>query len=97
MLKRCQMACEKEMACVRGYHVCKDIWAAAVGEVLVCSREPTNVGKTFGVKLYLLRKFSYVFYVQKYFYNEKNELRYQPTLCYLVFDYYILNTFVKIL
>ena len=27
---------EKEMACcVRGYHVYKDIWAAAIGEVLV--------------------------------------------------------------
>ena len=38
-----EMACEKEMACcVRGYHVYKDIRAAAIGEVLVCSREPTN-------------------------------------------------------
>ena len=41
-----EMAFEKEMACcVRGYHVYKDIWAAAFGEVLVCSREPTNVDK----------------------------------------------------
>ena len=42
------MACEKEMACcVRGYHVYKDMWAAAIGEfeVLVCSREPTNTEK----------------------------------------------------
>ena len=40
------MACEKEMACcVRGYHVYKDMWAAAIGEVLVCSREPTNAEK----------------------------------------------------
>ena len=39
-----EMACEKEMTCcVRGYHVYKDIWAAAIGEVLVCSREPANV------------------------------------------------------
>ena len=38
-----EMACEKEMACcVRGYHVYKDIRAAAIGEVLVCSQEPTN-------------------------------------------------------
>ena len=39
------MACygEKEVACcVRGYHVYKDIWAAAIGEELVCIREPTN-------------------------------------------------------
>ena len=34
------MAC-----CVRGYHVYKDMSAAAIGEVLVCSREPTNVEK----------------------------------------------------
>ena len=41
-----EMVCEKEMACcVRGYHVYKDMWAAAIGEVLVCNREPTNVEK----------------------------------------------------
>ena len=27
---------------LRGYYVYKDIWAAAIGEVLVCSREPIN-------------------------------------------------------
>ena len=38
-----EMAGEKEIAsCVRGYHVHKDIRAAAIGEVLVCSREQTN-------------------------------------------------------
>ena len=41
-----EMACEKEMACcVRGYRVYKDTWVAAIGEVLVCSREPTNAEK----------------------------------------------------
>ena len=36
----------EEMACcVRGYHVYKDTWAAAVGEVLVGSREPTDAEK----------------------------------------------------
>ena len=40
------MAGEKETACcVRGYHVYKDIWAATIGEVLVCSQEPTNAQK----------------------------------------------------
>ena len=40
-----EIAGEKEMACcVRGHHICKDIWAAAIGEGLVCSKEPTNVG-----------------------------------------------------
>ena len=34
-----EMAGENEMACcVRGYHVYKDIWAAAIGDVLVCRR-----------------------------------------------------------
>ena len=47
-----EMAKEKEMACcVRGYQVYKDIWSAAIGEVLVYSREPTNIGKIFVVKL----------------------------------------------
>ena len=41
-----EMVHEKEMACcVRGYHVYKDLWAAAFGEVLVCNREPTNTEK----------------------------------------------------
>ena len=45
-----EMAGEKEIAsCVRGYHVYNDIWAAAIREVLVCSMEPTNVGKFFVV------------------------------------------------
>ena len=58
------MAGEKEIACcVRGYHVYKDIWAAAIWEVLVCSREPTNVGKYFVVKLYSRKIFFCTFSV----------------------------------
>ena len=74
-----EMACEKETACcVRGYHVYKYIWASAIGEVLVCSREPTNV--VFVVKLYSRKIFFYVFCARKYFYNEKkSELRYALT------------------
>ena len=65
---------------VRGYHIYKDIWAAAIGEVLVCSREPTNEGKIFVVKLYLRKIFSSIFCVQKYVYEniftrKKSELR----------------------
>ena len=38
------------MACyVKGYHVYEDIWAAAMGEVLVCSREPTNAADRYTV------------------------------------------------
>ena len=59
-----EMAGEKEIACcVRGYHVYKDIWAAAIWEVLVCSTEPINVGTIFVVKLYSRKIFSYVFCV----------------------------------
>ena len=36
-------------SCVRGYHVYKDIWAAAVGELLTCSREPTNANDSYAV------------------------------------------------
>ncbi len=35
--------------CVRGYHVYKDVWEAAIGEVLVCRREPTNVIDRYAV------------------------------------------------
>ena len=52
------MAGEKEIACcVRGYHVYKDIWAAAIREVLVCSQEPTNVGNIFVVKFIHVKYF----------------------------------------
>ena len=67
-----EMAGEKEMACcVRGYHVYKDIWAGAIGEVLVCRRWCVIVGKIFPVKLYSRKIFLYLFCVRKYFYNEK--------------------------
>ena len=37
------------LSCVRGYHVCKDRWAAAVGELLTYSREPTNASVRYAV------------------------------------------------
>ena len=44
------MSAETEVAsCVRGYHVYKDRWAAAVGELLTCSREPTNASNRYAV------------------------------------------------
>ena len=52
-----EMTCEKEMACcVSGYHVYKDIWAAAIGEVHACSREPTNA-EIFRCKNYIRVKY----------------------------------------
>ena len=38
------MAC-----CVRGYHVYKDVWAATVGEVLACRREPSNASDRYAI------------------------------------------------
>ena len=48
----------------------KDIWAAAIWEVLVYSTKPTNVRKVFVVELYSHQIFWDVFCVQKYFYSE---------------------------
>ena len=60
-------------------HIHEDIWAAAIQEVLGCSREQTNVGNFFAVKLFSRRIFCYIlvhFLCMKIFYNEKSELRY---------------------
>ena len=44
------MSAETEVpSCVRGYHVYKDRWAAAFGELLTCSREPTNASDSYAV------------------------------------------------
>ena len=32
----------ERVCCIRGYHVYKEIWEVAAGEVLVCEREPHN-------------------------------------------------------
>ena len=37
------------LSCVRGYHMYKDRWAAAVGELLTCSREPTDASVRYAV------------------------------------------------
>ena len=64
------MAGEKEIACcVRG-HIYKAIWAAAIREVLVCSTEPTNVGKIFVVKFSRVKYFR-TFFVYKNIFTTK--------------------------
>ena len=35
--------------CIRGYHVYKEIWEAAVGEEPVCAREPHNSHNCYAV------------------------------------------------
>ena len=53
-----EMADEKEIACcVRGHIYGMDIWAAAIQEVLVCSMEPTNVGKIFVINFSCVKYF----------------------------------------
>ena len=40
--------CERPL-CIRGYHIYKEIWTAAIGEVLPCEREPTNPEDRYAV------------------------------------------------
>ena len=40
--------------CVRGYHVYREIWEAAVGQVLICEREPLLPISARTLVLYLL-------------------------------------------
>ena len=35
--------------CIQGYHVYKEVWEAAVGESLVCEREPKNASDQYAV------------------------------------------------
>ena len=35
--------------CIWGYHVYKEEWEAAVGELLVCEREPKNASDQYAV------------------------------------------------
>ena len=61
-----QMSLQPALSCDRQTRT-MDIWAAAIGEVFVCSREPTNAEKVLVVKLYLHKIFLYVFFVRKFF------------------------------
>ena len=38
-----------ERNCIRGYQVYKKVWAATVGEALVCEREPKNPSDRYAV------------------------------------------------
>ena len=61
-----EIANEKVIACcVRGYHVYKDILAAAIGEILVCRCWYVVIGKIFNVKFYSRKIFSYTLCVHK--------------------------------
>ena len=35
--------------CIQGYHVYKEVWEVAVGESLVCEREPENASDRYVV------------------------------------------------
>ena len=65
---------EREAACcVRGYHVYKTIWRAAVGEILISRRKPTNSADRYAVAVleeetiigHLPRKMSKVLFLRR--------------------------------
>ena len=35
--------------CIRGYHIYKEVWEAAIGDVLECLREPSNARDRYAV------------------------------------------------
>ena len=37
--------------CNRGYHIYKEVWGVAVGESLVCEREPENASDRYAVAM----------------------------------------------
>ena len=37
--------------CIREYHVYKEVWETAVGESLVCEREPKNASDQYTVAM----------------------------------------------
>ena len=39
----------ERVCCVRGYHVYKEIWEAATGEILICEREFHNGRNRYAV------------------------------------------------
>ena len=77
-----EMAGENEMACcVRGYHLYKDIWAAAIGKVLVCRHWCVIDRKIFNVKIIFCVKYFRTFSVyENIFTTEKSGLLFTESL-----------------
>ena len=44
--------------CIRGYYVYKEVWEAAVGEALVCEREPENASDRYAVAVKMVKNAS---------------------------------------
>ena len=42
----------REVVCVRGQHIYKDIWYAVVGKVLLCERDPNNFQDRYAGAVY---------------------------------------------
>ena len=49
VVKALKMEELSRVSCIRGYHVYKDIWDAAIGEVLVGEREPHNIEDRYAI------------------------------------------------
>ena len=78
-----EMTGEKQMVwCVRGYHIYKSIWAAAIGELLVCRCWCVVIGKFSLLKNYIHIKYFHTLSVfEKIFYNEKRRKKVNYNIC----------------
>lgn len=50
-IKALKMEELSRVSCIQDYHVYKDIWDTAVGEVLVSEREPHNVEDRYSIAI----------------------------------------------
>jgi len=47
---RKEMECFRKESCVRGYHIYRELWEAAIGEDLACQRECGNVTDAYAAR-----------------------------------------------
>ena len=71
------MTGENEMVCcVRGYHIYMSIWAAAIGEVLVCRCWCVVIGKFSLLKNYIHVKYFHTLSVLKIKFLQRKKVNY---------------------
>ena len=45
-----KMECFRKESCVRGYHIYRELWEAAIGEDLACQRERGNATDAYAAR-----------------------------------------------
>ena len=45
-----KMECFRKESCVRGYHIYRELWEAAIGENLACQRECGNATDAYAAR-----------------------------------------------